>query len=198
MKSRSKLLTRALGLLGAVPLLLLSLRAVAGPTLVPPPLRSAIIVKSAAYERSFAERSGKAVLAVVLDSTNETREDGRVMAAALQKILEKTKIAQRATQVVEVTRDPDPTKTAEKIRAAHAEIVYLSAGLEGLAGEIPTQDDMRRIIVVCSHGSQLDRGCVLGVELDGTTPRLVLNLKRASEVGLRFQPDLLRLARVVR
>ncbi|MBN2195527.1 MAG: YfiR family protein [Polyangiaceae bacterium] len=198
MESPRQLPTRALGILAAAPLFLLSLWAIAAPTLVPPPLRSAIIVKSAAYERGFAERSGKAVLAVVIGTTNETSEDGKVMMAALQKILEKTKIAERPTQVVQVTRESDPAKTAEKIRAVDAEIVYLSAGLEGIAGEIPTQDDGRRIIVVCSHGSQVERGCALGVELDGNSPRLVLNLKRASEVGLRFQPDLLRLARVVR
>lgn len=185
-------------LLGAVFVLLLCLRASAGPTLVPTPLRAAIIVKAAGYERGFAGRSGKAVLAVVIGTTKEASEDGKAMAASLRKTLEKTNIANRPTSVVEVERDADPVKTADKIRAADAEIVYLSAGLEGIAKDIPTQDEGRQIIVVCSHGSQVEQGCALGVELDGPNPRLVLNLKRSSEVGLRFQPDLLRLARVLR
>jgi hypothetical protein len=170
---------------------------VAGPQLVPAALRGAIIVRSVGYERGFAQRSGKATVAVVLGKSGGSHSDGKAMAAVFTKLLQKTRIAGRPTQVVEVAHGSG-AELAARLKKAGAEVVYLANGLESAAGDIPTKEgDMRRI-VVCSHGSQVGGGCVLGVELAGDKPRLVLNLKRANAVGLRFQPDLLRLARVVR
>lgn len=184
-------------LMMAVSALLLSDWGAAGPQLVPAALRGAIIVRSVGYERGFAQRSGKAVIAVVVGKSGGAHSDGKTMAAVFSKLLQKTRIAGRPTQVVEVAHGSG-AELAARLKDARAEVVYLANGLESAAGDVPAKEgDMRRI-VVCSHGSQVGGSCVLGVELAGDKPRLVLNLKRANAVGLRFQPDLLRLARVVR
>lgn len=186
------------------PSLLLALSAVlvctlvfAGLDLVPAPLRGAIVVRAAGYEQGFAKRPGGAVLAVVAGKSGESSEDGKSMAAVFSKLLEKTKIAGRSTRVVQVIHG-SPGETAANLKSAGAEIVYLANGLESAASSIPAGEGGQQRLVVCSHGSQVGGACVLGVELVGDKPRLVLNLKRANAVGLRFQPELLRLARVVR
>ena len=179
----------------ALAVVLLATSGGAGPRLVPAPLRAAIVVKSVGYEKGFASRTDEAVIAVVLGESGEPQADGQAMAAIFAKLVQKTRIAGRATRIVQVVYSGD---TAAKLRAAGPDVVYLASGLEGMADEIPTSEGNKQRIVVCSHGSQVSEGCALGVELAGDKPRLVVNLKRASEAGLRFEPALLRLARVVR
>lgn len=164
--------------------------------LVPAPLRSAIIIRSAGYERNFAQRSGEAVLAVVAGKSGISAEDGRTMAAVFGKLLGEGRIAGRKARVIKVTHEPG--KTGEQLRTERAEIVYLSQGLEGLAKELPSQEGGISRIMVCADGGGVEVGCTLGVELDGERPRLVVNLKQANAAGLRFPPEFLRLARIVR
>jgi hypothetical protein len=162
--------------------------------LVPAPLRSAIIVRSAGYERGFADRSGTAVLAVVVGKSGASADDGADMARALGK---GATIAGRATRVVQITHE-SARATAGELHSQRAEIVYFAAGLEGLVKDIPSQAAGISRILVCANGADVTVGCTLGVELAGEKPRIVLNLAQANAAGLRFQPDFLRLARIVR
>jgi hypothetical protein len=186
-------LPRAWTLMVALAALLVASIALASPNLVPGPLRAAIVVRAAGYESGFADRSGGAVLAVVVGKSGKSSQDGKAMAAVFSKLLKKTRIAGRQTRVVQVVHESD-SNTASKLNDVGAEVVYLASGLEGSAGAVAK----KRRIVVCSHGSQVAKGCALGVELAGDKPRLVVNLKHAKAAGLRFRPALLRLARVVR
>ena len=161
--------------------------------LVPVTLRSAIIIRSAGYERGFAERSGGAVLAVVSSKSGASADDGRAMAGALAKA---NQIGGRTTRVVQIESSG---KTVAELRSQKAEIVYVAEGLEGLVKDIPGQEGGISRIIVCANGADVGGvGCTLGVELVDDKPRIVLNLKQANAVGLRFQPEFLRLARIVR
>jgi hypothetical protein len=162
--------------------------------LVPAALRSAIIVRSAGYERGFANRSGTAVLAVVAGKSGASADDGAAMVRALGK---GATIAGRATRVVEITHE-SARATAGELRSQRAELIYFAAGLEGLVKDIPSQEGGISRILVCANGAEVGAGCTLGVELAGDKPRIVLNLAQANAAGLRFQPDFLRLARIVR
>ena len=165
--------------------------------LVPVPLRSAIIVRSAGFERTFAERSGDAVLGVVLGKSGPSVQDGREMAEILTKLLAEGRIAGRRIRVVSIEHESTAT-TVEALKSAGAEIIYISQGLEEAVKSIPAQEGAVKRILVCASGADVALGCTLGVELDGKKPQLVLNLKQASAAGLRFDPGLLRLARIVR
>jgi hypothetical protein len=165
--------------------------------LVPAPLRSAIIVRSAGYERGFAARSGEAVLAVVLGKSGAPAEDGHAMVTVFTKLLKETQISGRRTRVVQLTFDT-AAKTVDELRSQRAEIVYFSSGLENIVKSVPGSEGGIRRILVCANGGDVAEGCTLGVERDGERPRLVLNLKQANASGLRFDPGLLRLVRIVR
>lgn len=166
-------------------------------SLVPAPLRAAIIIRSAGYEHGFSGRSGKAVVAVVAGKSGQAAEDARVMTQALDQLLKNTRIGGRQASVVTVTHETTQ-KTIDELREQRAEIVYTAHGLESLVGALPASEGSIKRIVVCADGADVGHGCTLGVELDGGKPRLVLNLKQANAAGLRFDPGLLRLARIVR
>jgi YfiR/HmsC-like len=177
-------------------MLLLSAAALAG-GLVPGALRSAIIVRSAGYERHFNERGGDAVLAVVVGKTGTAADDGRAMAETFSKLLRETRVGTRKARVVTITHENN-SRTNEELSNARAEIVYLASGLEGVAATIPAELSGVKRILVCANGADVGVGCTLGVELDGEKSRIVLNLKQANSAGLRFDAGLLRLARIVR
>jgi hypothetical protein len=164
---------------------------------VPPPLRAAILLRAIGYEKGFSGRSGVAVVAVVVKGSDVSLGDGKAVAAALAALGRKTKVAGRQIKVVIITHS-SASETAAKLKGGKAEFVYLAEGAEDLAKDIPASEGGIRRIVACSHGSRVQGRCVLGVELHGEKPRLVVNLKQANAVGLRFQPELLRLARVIR
>ncbi len=180
--------------LAAMSIVLCSATALAT-ALVPAPLRSAIIVRSAGYEKSFNERKGEAVLAVVVPKGGA--DDGKAMAEAFSKLLLETRVGSRKARVVQVIHESQG-KTNDELSRVRAEIVYFSRGLEGIVGGVPAQaGDVKRILV-CADGADVSQGCTLGVELDGDKPRIVLNLRQANAGGLMFASGLLRLARIVR
>jgi hypothetical protein len=165
--------------------------------LVPSALRSAIIVRSAGYERNFNERSGDAVFAVVVGKAGPAADDGRAMGETFAKLLRETRIGTRKARVVTITHESN-SRTVEELANARAEIVYLASGLESVAAGIPGEASGVKRILVCANGADVGAGCTLGVELDGDKSRIVLNLKQANATGLRFDSGLLRLARIVR
>jgi hypothetical protein len=177
-------------------ILLLGATALAG-ALVPGALRSAIIVRSAGYERNFNERSGDAVFAVVVGKSGSAADDGRAMADTFTKLLRETRVGTRKGRVVTITHESG-SRTNEELANSRAEIVYLASGLENLAAGIPAEVSGVKRILVCANGADVGVGCTLGVELDGEKSRIVLNLKQANAAGLRFDAGLLRLARIVR
>ncbi len=163
---------------------------------VPHTLRGAIIVRSAGYERGFADRSGEAVILVVQLKSEASASDGDGMTKVLSQLSKQAKVGGRRGRVVQITHESS-AKTLEQIRSHRAEIVYFAAGLEQEIQNVPVRDTVPRILV-CANGADVSRGCTLGVELDGDRPRLVLNLTQANAAGLRFDAGLLRLARIVR
>jgi hypothetical protein len=177
-------------------MLLFSAVAMAG-DLVPTPLRSAIIVRSAGYERGISERSGDAVLVVVGAKTGPAAEDAQAMAAVFTKLLRETRISGRKTKVVHIVHE-SVSKTITELKNARAEVVYFGRGLEALVKDVPMKESGTARILVCANGKEMGQGCTLGVELAGEKPRLVLNVKQANQAGLRFDPEFLRLARIVR
>ncbi len=164
---------------------------------VPAILRSAIIVRSIGYERTFTQRRGEAVFAIVMSNSPDSLQDGGAVRDAMTQLIAGADVAGRRVKIVEVRHD-SVEKTAERLAAVGAEVVYLAQGLESIAGRLPVSSAGRGRISVCADGGDVEKGCVLGVELNGDKPRLVLNLAQTNAAKLAFDSRLLRLARIVR
>lgn len=163
---------------------------------IPHDLRGAILLRSIGYEYGFAGRRGPAVIAVVGDSSIDSAEDAAAMTTVFTKLVEKTPVAGRRTTVVRITHD-SRAKTQEALRALKAEVVYIARGLSSTSLDIPLhQGDLTRIIV-CGDVDDVKRGCALAVARVGDKPQLLLNVKHTNAAGLRFNPQLLRLAHIV-
>jgi hypothetical protein len=119
------------------------------------------------------------------------------MAGVFTKLLKETRIAGRRGKVVRIVHE-DNAKTVEQIRAHRAEMIYFGAGLESVVSQIPVREASISRILVCAAGAEVAQGCTLGVELNGEKPQVVLNMKQVTAAGLRFDPSLLKLARLVR
>ncbi|WP_437318247.1 YfiR family protein [Sorangium sp. So ce385] len=163
---------------------------------VPYELRGAILLRSIGYESGFASRKGAAVLAVVGGESGESAEDANAMAAVLSKLAAKTTVASRQATVLRVTYT-GKAQLQEALRAGGAEVVYVARGLAAAIPDIPPREGAVVRIVVCGDGDDTKRGCAVAVALAGTKPELLLNVKHANAIGLRFDPQFLRLARIV-
>jgi hypothetical protein len=163
---------------------------------VPHELRGAIVLRTLGYESGFASRTGKAVFAVIGEEAGESAEDANAMAAVLTRLAAKTRVARRPAAVVRLTYS-SKEKLQEALRESGAEVVYVARGLSSVLPDIPAREGSLVRIVVCSDGDVVKRGCALAVGLAGGKPELLLNVKHANAVGLRFDPQLLRLARIV-
>ena len=192
-----RVISKTLLITAATLVLLVSAAFVAAAGLVPAPLRSAIILKSVGYERGFSGRGGDAVLAIVAAKSGSSADDGREVAALLSKLLASGKVAGRKVRVVQIAHESSG-KTVSELSRQRAEVVYVASGLEAVIPDVPVQDGGIGRILVCAQGADVGRGCTLGVELAGDKPRLVLDLNQANRAGLRFQPEFLKLARIVR
>ena len=73
----------------------------------------------------------------------------------------------------------------------------LLASLASVIAEIPAREGAMSRIIVYGDGDDAGRGCSLAVGQAGGTPELLLNVKHANAAGLRFHPQLLRLARIL-
>jgi hypothetical protein len=177
-------------------LVAVSTTAIAGSS-VPHALRAAIILRSSGYERGFADRAGEAVIAVVHPKAGPGAEDGAAMAGFFAKLLKETRVAGRRGRIVQIAHE-SASATSEQLKTQRAELVYFAAGLEGAMAGVPAREGSISRILVCANGVGIAQGCTLGIELHGDRPRIVLNMKEANAAGLRFDPGLLRLARIVR
>ncbi|KYF67330.1 hypothetical protein BE11_23495 [Sorangium cellulosum] len=163
---------------------------------VPYELRGAILLRSLGYESGFTSRTGTAVLAVVGGESGESAEDASAMATVLSKLAAKTTVARRPATVQRVTYT-SRAQLAEALRAGGAEVVYVARGLAAAIPDIPPREGAVVRIVLCGDGDDAKRGCAVAVGLAGAKPELLLNVKHANAVGLRFDPQFLRLARIV-
>ncbi|WP_437971367.1 YfiR family protein [Sorangium sp. So ce260] len=163
---------------------------------VPHELRGAILLRSIGYESGFASRTGAAVFAVVGNESGESAEDADAMTAVLSRLAARTSVARRPATAVRVTYG-SKVQLQEALRTSGAEVIYVARGLSSIIPEIPTREGSVVRVIVCGDGDDVKRGCAVSVGLAGTKPELLLNVKYANSIGLRFDPQLLRLARIV-
>ncbi|MFT3922236.1 MAG: YfiR family protein [Myxococcales bacterium] len=155
---------------------------------VPAAIRAAILLRSLSYEKGFAAGTGPATV-LVLSGSNGT-SDGNETAASMKKLA----TSGGSTRQLRVETSSSDASAAEAKRTK-AQVVYVASGNERALSEL---SELHHIIVLCGDPAGIGKGCVLSVEVSGTSSRLVIDLARATKLGLQLDARILRLARVVR
>jgi len=161
---------------------------------VPVALQVDLLGRVVRFERSFASHGAEPALVVVVAKSgvaSAARASAQVTAALAQV----GKLGGRPSQALPQTFS---SPAALRSAARDAAVVYLMPGfsqaeLKGIASAFADSS----VLTVGTSNGDVESGIVLGFELEGSKPRIVLNLPQARAQHLDFNAQLLRLARVV-
>lgn len=163
---------------------------------VPLDLQVDLLRKVVRFERGFVGRAGTQITLLLVVRAHNT--DSARAAAQLESALSRAhEIAGVPVKVV-VHEYVSAAALRRAIVASGAQLVYLTAGLQGEVAAIAGALDGQPTITVSTDGDEVELGAVLGFELVSSHPKIVLNVGQAKRQHLDFDSDLFRLARVIR
>ena len=187
----SPLQGRRLFLVGAISALALGARrAVAAEPDVPASLRLAILLKVLGYDRALAENGRETVrIGVVFEEGDRTsrRDRDAVLTAfaASQKKVAAKEADMEAVAVPALAR-----------RAKDFDVLYACSGV-GIEPLLAAVDGKRRPLFAPNREA-VEAGAVLGVVAKDGKPKLLINVSASIEAGMELDPQILRLAELVR
>jgi hypothetical protein len=190
---RSRLLARWMALLATATLLIVE-SGRADELTVPIALQVDLLDRVVRFERGYASHGDAPALVVVVTKGDETAS-ARAAALANAAIGEIGRLGARPARVESHT-----FSSAAALRSAsrEADVVYLMPGLSAtdLQAIAASFADSGVLTVGASNGDA-ENGAVLGFALEGSKPRIVVNLRNARAQRLDFSAQFLRLARVL-
>jgi hypothetical protein len=162
---------------------------------IPARLQAALVAKVAAYDTHFAARANERALILIVVTTARAESERfgdeiRAELALQPKIggLEHSEEILRFTSAAEVAR---------ACRDRHASLLYIAPGLSMEVPQIATALNGVDVLSVGAAPADVEQGVVLGFARESGRPRLLVNLEQARRQNVAFNPDLLRLARVI-
>lgn len=183
-------------LLLAMAALLVTSRSGAEEVSVPVSLQINLLLKVASYDKNLRRRAGDRVLVAVL--VNPTRADsGRVAAQALAALAEAGDVDGLPVMplAVEYTDSSALARLADETRIA---VLYVTPGftlaeLDGIAQAF----DGKSVLSAGALAKYTERGTVLGFDLVGGKPKLLVHLLRAKRQNVELSSAVLKLMRVI-
>ena len=86
----------------------------------------------------------------------------------------------------------------KSIAAQYISIIYVGAGLENNLDEIIRMSRAQKILTATSGLQPVEKGISVGIYLEDSKPRMVINVHASKQEGSIFPSSLLRLSRVIR
>jgi hypothetical protein len=162
---------------------------------IPPRLQAQLVAKVVAYDAKFAARArGRALVLIVVASGAGDSE--RFSEQIRVELANQPKIGglPHDEEIVPFTSASD---LARRVKERGAALVYitpsLSSAVTGIADALSGLD----VLSVAAVPDDVRHRLVLGFALEAGRPKLVVNLSQARRQNVAFNPDLLRLARVI-
>lgn len=180
----------------ALAVLCLPGRGVAEDVSVPISLQMELLLKVASYDKNLKERAGDRVRIAVL-VRQEDADSGRSAAQALKALSEVEDVAGLPLDRVSTTFT-DAAALARFIHEGNVAILYVTPGFT--EGEIDAMAHALDGVSVLSAGALAKytlRGVVLGFDLAGGKPKLIVNLGRAKRQRVELSSSVLKLVRVI-
>jgi hypothetical protein len=185
-----------LWLLLALVVLCLPGRGVAEDVSVPISLQMELLLKVASYDKNLKERAGDRVRVAVLLRPDDA-DSGRSAAQALKALSDAEDVAGLPLDRVSTTYT-DAAALARFIHEGNVAILYVTPGFT--EGEIDAMARALDGVSVLSAGALAKytlRGVVLGFDLAGGKPKLIVNLDRAKRQRVELSSSVLKLVRVI-
>jgi hypothetical protein len=166
----------------------------AGEVTVPVALQVDLLGRVVRFERNYASHGAQPAVVVVVAKSGLAA----AVRAAAQVNAALSQVQNLGGRPAQPTPQTFSTAVALRSAARDAAVVYLMPGfsqaeLKGIAAAFVDSN----VLTVGTSNGDVESGAVLGFELEGSKPRIVLNLPQARAQHLDFSAQLLRLARVV-
>jgi hypothetical protein len=164
----------------------------AGP--LPAEAAANLLVKAARYDKNFLRRAGDRVHVILVVRLDDRASVTAVaeMQAALTAFPAIDGIAHDET----IYAYESAAGLAATCRAKQASIVFISTGFSSDVGDIRYALDGIDVLSVAANSGDVARGLVLGFDLVGGKPKLLVHLGQARRQNVAFMADLLKLAKV--
>jgi hypothetical protein len=161
---------------------------------VPIELQVNLLDRVVRFERNYAARGDAPALVVVVTKGDETAS---LRAAALASAAI-TKIRSLGARPASVATHRFSSPAALRSASHNVDLVYLMPGfnradLQAIAASFVDSS----VLTVSVSSADAENGVALAFELEGSKPRIVVNLRQARTQRLDFNAQLLRLARVL-
>lgn len=180
--------TRLTAAVAAVPLFAGALPAHADE--VPAPLQVAILVKVLVYDRTLAMRSRDGLkLAVIYDPSSDASKSSRDQFVRAFNETPRV-IGGKQIELVEMAQEKLES-SAESV-----DIVYVAGGTD--VGRVVDLAKKHQLITFASDRDAVEDGVVLGLVPRGDKPKLLINVGASVASGMELDPQVLRLAELVR
>jgi hypothetical protein len=174
----------------------LSRRASAEEVAVPVPLQIELFAKVAAYDKNLPARAGAAVRVLVLSKSSDPDSE-RFAQQAKNQLEKKNTIAGLPVEVSSLGFS-DAAALAKHVKSKRIAAIYLSSGFA--SAEIVTLAKALEGVSVLTAGAvpkQVSAGVVLGFDLVGGKPKLLVHLKQAKKQKVELSSKLLKLVKVI-
>jgi hypothetical protein len=163
---------------------------------VPISLQMELMLKVASYDRNLKQRARDRVrIAVLLKA--EDADSGRSAAQALKALSTADAVEELPVERLSVTYTDGPT-LALLVRESNVAILYVTPGFDESEIDAMAQAlDGVSVLSAGALGKYTARGVVLGFDLVGGKPKLLVNLTIAKRQRVELSSSVLKLMRVV-
>jgi hypothetical protein len=160
---------------------------------VPIDVQVELVQKIVRFERTFAGRRPTPAL-ILCVAHPAAAASVRATSQFTAGVRAAAKLADRPIEV----RALSYRGTRELIAAASvADVVYFGPGLQAQIAEVAAALRGLPVLTIAAADSDVERGAILGFELQGARPRILVNLPQARAQGVDLDATLLRLAKVL-
>lgn len=163
---------------------------------VPVPLQVELLAKVAAYDKNLPIRAGSKVKVLVVSKPRDDDSE-RVAEQAKRELAKKDTIAGLPSEVSSVGFS-DAKDLAKRIKSKRIAVVYLASGFSSdELGSVAKALDGVSVLSAGALPKQVSGGLVLGFDLVGGKPKLLVHLKQAKKQNVELSSKVLKLVKVV-
>jgi len=162
---------------------------------VPVPLQMDLLIKVASYDKNLPVRAATAARVLILVKGGDALSS---LVAQTAKLALQGKTLNRLTVEPSELQWSDAAVVAQSVKDKGAAILYAAPGFD--PGEMRSIARSLRGVSVLSAGSLsrfVETGVVLGFDLVGGKPKLIVHLQRARDQRVDLSSQVLKLAKVI-